>query len=64
MINHSKNIESELAELCHKVIERLDKLKEDGKITEEQYQSHTVIKKQFIKYVKSSCNQENFTSII
>ncbi|MBZ4647525.1 MAG: hypothetical protein PWR27_2357 [Petroclostridium sp.] len=57
MNNNSGSTEQQLTELCITLIDRLNALKEDGVISEEEYIKHTEIKKEFLDYVRNRCNK-------
>jgi len=42
-------MKKELIECCSLMIKLLDKLLEQGKITEEEYQKHILLKKEFLE---------------
>ncbi len=52
-MNVDNNVTNELKELCALVISQLNKLKSEGKISEEDYIKHTRLKKEFIKNIKN-----------
>lgn len=55
-MNEIKEIESKLYELSVLMIELLNNLKDNNIITQEEYNTHIKLKKEFIKSINSSKN--------
>ncbi|WP_183108752.1 hypothetical protein [Thermohalobacter berrensis] len=53
-MNKSKELESELKELCLKMINIFSHYKEKGIIDQDEYEKHTRLKKDFIKNTSSN----------
>lgn len=53
IINDIKEIESKLAELSSSFILLFDKIKTEGIISQEEYDSHTLLKKDFLHKISN-----------
>ena len=46
--------DEQLKEMCITMIKLLDKLRNEGKISDEEYNEHIRVKKQFIEYLEQN----------